>query len=102
MSRTRKLYVSQPMANRSEEDILSERADMMAYACAKLDCEFREIPKTSPRFMKGHHPAECLGQSIQLMAQADMVVFAPGWDSARGCIIEHAVCDAYKIPYIEG
>lgn len=38
-----------------------------------------------------------LGGSVRLMADADAVYFAPGWDQARGCLIEHHICQLYGI-----
>lgn len=32
------------------------------------------------------------------MSGADLVVFAPDWHTARGCRIEHLVCELYGIP----
>jgi hypothetical protein len=43
----------------------------------------------------------CLGDSIRLMSTADLVIFAPGWDEARGCRVEHKVCEEYGIPFTE-
>ena len=36
-----------------------------------------------------------LGLSISKMAAADIVVFAEGWDKARGCKLEYNVARAY-------
>lgn len=40
-----------------------------------------------------------LGNSIQLLSEADLVVFATAWHYARGCRIEHRVCEEYNIPF---
>ena len=40
-------------------------------------------------------PLELLGRSIQLMAGADLVYFARGWEKSRGCNIEHACAEEY-------
>ena len=42
-----------------------------------------------------------LGKSIKAMSEADVVLFHPNWREARGCIIEHAICALYEIPYVE-
>ena len=42
-----------------------------------------------------------LGRAIQLLAKVDAIYFAPGWESAKGCRIEHAVAEEYKIKIIE-
>lgn len=52
------------------------------------------------------HPADAkplwfLGKSLELLAQADVVYFAPGWADARGCRIEHLCAVEYGIDRIE-
>jgi len=44
-----------------------------------------------------------LGKSIMKLGEADLAVFLPGWESARGCRIEHTVAVEYEIErlYIE-
>lgn len=42
-----------------------------------------------------------LGLSIQMLPQADLVVFAPNWETARGCRIEHQVCVDYDIKHLD-
>ncbi|MDR3348822.1 MAG: hypothetical protein LBO03_04345 [Acidaminococcales bacterium] len=39
----------------------------------------------------------CLAKSIELLAQAEVAIFMPGWEGARGCRIERAVCRDYGI-----
>lgn len=34
-------------------------------------------------------------------AKADVAVFAPGWQNARGCRIEHQCAEDYDIPMME-
>lgn len=31
------------------------------------------------------------------MANADAVYFMEGWQNARGCVIEHMICEKYGI-----
>lgn len=42
-----------------------------------------------------------LSKSIEQLSRADLVLFAPGWNTARGCRIEHKIAKDYDIPYIE-
>lgn len=47
------------------------------------------------------HPAAWhAGAAIQRLAAADALYLAEGWQTARGCRIEHAVAQAYDIPII--
>lgn len=95
----RKVFVSQPMRGVSEEDIEAQRARILASAVTYFGEPVGEIPKADPAQLVGRHPAYSLGLSLQLMSGADLVIFADGWDDARGCQIEHEVCVQYDIPY---
>lgn len=37
----------------------------------------------------------CLGRSLVMMSEADIVCFAKGWSEARGCKIEHECAVQY-------
>ena len=88
-----KIFISQPMKDRTAEEIMQERDDIMAKWTNKsvvfIDSYFCEPGKNS---------TDSLGKSISLMSDADLVVFAPGWENARGCRIEHEVAKEYEIP----
>ena len=88
-----KIFISQPMKGRTDEEIVQERYEIMAKWTNKsvefVDFFFRE---------PGKNYTDSLIKSISLMSEADLVVFAPGWEDARGCRIEHAVAKEYKIP----
>lgn len=88
-----KIFISQPMKDRTDEEIMQERNRIMAKWTNKpvefIDSFFREPGKNS---------TESLGKSIFLMGYADLFVFAPGWENARGCRIEHEVAKEYGIP----
>lgn len=87
-----KIFISQPMKDRTAEEIMQERDDIMAKWTNKsvvfIDSYFCEPGKNS---------TDSLGKSISLMGDADLVVFAPGWENARGCKIEHQVARDYGI-----
>lgn len=46
-------------------------------------------------------PLWFLGKSLELLSTADVAYFAPGWDEARGCKIEHMCAVEYGIDRIE-
>lgn len=93
----KKLFISQPMKGKSEEEILQERAKAIAEA-ERLLGEPVEVLETY--FGKDYRPLEFLGKSIMYLAQADAAYFAPGWGVARGCKIEHTCAVEYGIPVI--
>ena len=42
-----------------------------------------------------------LRDTLNMMINADMVVFAPGWKDYRRCTIEHMICEEYGLPYFD-
>ena len=96
----KRVYISQPMKDLSDTDIREARDQAMEKALEIFgDEEVIEIPKFEQAKVRGLHPARCLGMSIELMSDADLVIFSPGWNYSRGCRIEHRVCQDYGIPY---
>ena len=96
----KKLFISQPMRGKTDEEILAERADAVQAAQDALGEEVEVIDSffgTSDM----SHALEYLGESLKLLAKADIAYFAPGWRDARGCKIEHACADAYGIHHLE-
>jgi hypothetical protein len=96
----KKLFISQPMKGKSDEDILAERQKAIKSAEAKIgeaveviDSFFQEAPVDAK-------PLWFLGKSLELLAGADVVCFAPGWEEARGCKIEHDAAVAYGLDII--
>ena len=85
----KKLFISQPMRGKSDEEILMEREKAIK-AAEKLVGEPVEVIdsffQNAPADAK---PLWFLGKSLELLSNADVAYFAPGWKDARGCIIEH-------------
>ena len=100
MKRTTKVFISQPMRNRSEEDIITERQEIMRtlkYVLGGAN-DLEELPT----YFTDHGartPLEGLAKSIEMLAQADIAIFAIGWSMARDCIIERECCAYYDIEY---
>lgn len=92
-----KIFISQPMQGKTDAEILAERERVIKAAKAKWgDVEALES------FFQGA-PAEAkplwfLGESLKVMADADAVIVCKGWSDARGCKMEIAAADAYKLP----
>lgn len=96
-----KVFISQPMRGKSNEEILSERNQMIK----KVNEIATEKPEVIDSFFE-NAPAEAkplwfLGKSLELLSTADVAVFAKGWEEARGCRIEHECCVQYGIKTIE-
>ena len=98
-----KVFISQPMRGLDEEEILKTRDQILEGVAGFLGIEnetIREVPSFNPS-MKGMNAVRALGSSIELLGQADYVFFAPGWDEAPGCRVEHYICELYDIPFTE-
>ena len=86
-------FISQPMKNKTIEQIKNEREEVIEFL-------HRNGMKEIPSIIENKDPIYCLGESIKLMSNADCAYFMKGWNEARGCIIEHEVCERYGIPIV--
>lgn len=96
----KKLFISQPMKEKTNEEIRKERED--AVFCAKelmgdeievIDSFFENVPAEA-------RPLWYLGESLKLLSTADVAYFS-GWKNARGCKIEHICAEQYGINIVE-
>lgn len=97
----KKLFISQPMKDKTNDEILKEREKAIADARKYLGEDVEVIDsffKDAPHDAK---PLWFLGKSLELLSTADIAYFTKGWDSARGCKIEHDCAVAYDIDVIE-
>lgn len=96
----KKLFISQPMKGKTDDEILAERENAIQVA---RDCIGEEVEVIDSFFQNA--PAEArplwfLGKSLELLSTADIAVFAPGWEDARGCRIENLCAKEYGIEKI--
>ena len=95
-----RVFISQPMRNKTQEAIKNERLRIMSFARVNYGDDVREIASyLGPNAQ--FDPLEALGLSIQMMNKADVVIFAPGWEQARGCKIEHICATEYDKDIVE-
>ena len=95
-----KIFISQPMNGKTTEEIEEERnyiIDILTSRFARknecieiIDSFFKDKPYEAS-------PLWYLGESIKLMSEADVVFFCDGWQTARGCQIEHDCALEYGI-----
>ena len=98
------VFISQPMAGKSHDEIREERDDAFARIAARYSLigeDVREVPSYFGERASQMQPLECLGKSIELLAHADVAVFAPGWQDARGCRVEHMCAVEYGVRVVE-
>nr|DAT47401.1 MAG TPA: protein of unknown function (DUF1937) [Caudoviricetes sp.] len=97
----KKLFISQPMKDKTDEQILAERKKAIEAAeeivgedVEVIDSFFQSAPADA-------RPLWFLGKSLELLSTADIAYFAPGWSEYRGCKIEHECAVQYGIDRIE-
>lgn len=94
-----KVMISQPMAGKTTEQVLNERRNIVKL----LESQGHAVVDT---IISNRPPSDVqealwyLGASLQKMAECDAVLFMRGWDTARGCRIEHACALEYGLQII--
>lgn len=91
----RKIFISQPMNGKTTEEIENERNYIIERlreneSVEIIDSFFKDKPYEAS-------PLWYLGESIKMMSEADAVFFCNGWQTARGCQIEHDCALEYGI-----
>lgn len=97
----KKLFISQPMRGKTDEEILAVRKLAIKQAQEVIGEDVEVIDsffQDHPTFDK---PLKYLAASIALLADADIAYFAKGWHDARGCLIERMCAFAYGIKIID-
>ena len=95
----KKIFISQPMKGKTDEEILNERRNMVNAVKEKYGNEVEILQSFLANYYD--NAISFLGKSIEILSNADIAVFGKGWDKARGCIIEHQVCKSYGVPTLE-
>lgn len=97
----KKLFISQPMRGKTNEEILAVRQKAIESAERNLgekveviDSFFKDAPVDAS-------PLWYLAKSLELLSTADVAYFAKGWEEARGCRIENTCAIEYGIDVIE-
>lgn len=96
-----RLFVSQPMRDRRREEIKTEREAIVGEFKRRHPNDEVVLIKSYDPQLQGHPPVYALGFSLQMLAQADYAIFAPNWETARGCRIEHQACLDYDIDHLD-
>ena len=95
-----KIFISQPMNGKTTEEIENERKHIINRLTLQFARENEHIEIIDSFFKDAPHNAKplwYLGESIKLMSEADIVFFCDGWQTARGCQIEHDCALEYDI-----
>lgn len=97
----KKLFISQPMKDKTDEEILQERERAIARAKVILGEEVELIDSFFQDVPHDAKPLWYLAKSLELLSTADIAFFAPDWWNYRGCKIEYDCAVAYGIPHID-
>lgn len=97
----KKLFISQPMRGKTDDEILKEREKAVASAEKHLGEKVEVIDSFFQNAPAEAKPLWFLGKSLELLSTADVAYFAPGWEEARGCRIENTCAIEYGITVIE-
>lgn len=90
----KKVFVSMPMRDKERSEIIS--GQQKALSC--LSEYLSEPLMLIETFLDDNaSPLVCLGESIKRMSHADYILFAEGWENARGCRIEHECAKEYGL-----
>ena len=100
----KKAMISQPMAGRSDEEIVDVREKAaavlrgMGYEVVDslFEGEFYSDEQLKERGIV-HIPLYFLAKSLECMSLCNTVYFCRGWENARGCKFEHAIAGAYGL-----
>ena len=103
----KKVMISQPMANRTDEEIVAVRDKFLQFAkdneLEVVNTLFTDEWYSSEKMTERgvvQIPLTFLAKSLENMANCHVVYFAKGWEYARGCKIEHDVALAYGLEVI--
>lgn len=94
-----KLFISQPMVDRTNDEIKAERARILAKVKESLGEE--DIELIDSFFEDAPHDAKplwFLGKSFQLLSTANIVFFGGAWREYRGCTMENMAAHRYLEP----
>ena len=97
----KKLFISQPMRGKTDEEILAERKKAIESAERNLGEPVEVIDSFFQNAPADARPLWFLGKSLELLSTADIAYYAKGWEDARGCRIENQCAIEYGIEVIE-
>ena len=96
-----KVFISQPMKNKTNDEILKAREDIKTIATKYIHCIYGKKNKIifidSFQKDKKGKPLYLLGESLKMLSEADMAFFPVNYEEYRGCNIENKCAKEYGI-----
>lgn len=96
-----KVFISQPMKGKTNEEIKAERNRLIGKVRALYGDDIEIIDSFFENAPADARPLWFLGKSLELLSTADVAAFARGWQDARGCRIENICAIEYGIEVVE-
>lgn len=96
----KKLFISQPMRGKTDEEILAVRERAIKSAERQLGEPVEVIDSFFQNAPAEARPLWFLGKSLELLSTADVVYFAKDWEQYRGCRIENQCAIEYGIDLV--
>lgn len=97
----KKLFISQPMKDKTDEIIKEERTKIIEDAKTLVNDDIEVIDSFFEGAPHDAKPLWFLGKSFELLSTADIAYFATNWENYRGCKMEHNACLEYGITIIK-
>ena len=98
----KRIFISQPMKDKTDEQILKERE--RAFSAVKEKFNGEDVEVIDSFFQSAPHDAKplwFLGKSLELLSTADVAYFIGEWKNYRGCKIENTCAKEYGIETLE-
>lgn len=96
-----KVFISQPMKNKTNDEILKERECIKTIATKYIHFIYGKKNKIifidSFQKNKKGKPLYLLGESLKMLSEADMAFFPVNYEEYRGCNIEYKCAEEYGI-----
>ena len=96
-----KVFISQPMANKTGKKILQERERAVKRVKKHFDDDDIKIVDSYLGMAGVDHPLALLGKSLIALSTADVAYFVKDFEKYRGCQMENMAAIAYGIEVIE-
>ena len=95
-----KVFISQPMTGRLKEEILNERNEVIEILKDKYNVEVLDSYFEDYDPQNGSIPIKYLAKSIEVLAEADVLLCVGDWKNSKGCKVEHECAKQYGIKII--
>ena len=97
----KKIFISQPMSGKTDKQIAEQRKKAVMILNNYFEEKIEVIDSIITDAPKNAKPLWYLSKSLELMSNADVVVFTAGWEKYRGCRIEHTCAVEYGIRIVD-